>query len=81
MPDGQRGGRERRMLGDKVMMLMISKDGDLRRETEKSGRDRNVFKAEAKAGQPGDFLVEIGCTSTTSCRGTYQDCSGLARKR
>jgi hypothetical protein len=41
MPDGQRGGRdERAKVGDKVMMLMLSKDGDLGRETEKSGRGR-----------------------------------------
>jgi hypothetical protein len=50
---------EMRRLGDKVMMLMISKDGDLRRETEKSGRERNGFKAEAKAGQAGGSPVEI----------------------
>jgi hypothetical protein len=39
------------------------------------------FKAEAKAGQAGDSPVEIICTSTTSCRGTCQDCRELARAR
>jgi thiamine biosynthesis lipoprotein ApbE len=35
---------ETRRLRDKVMMLMLSKDGDLRRETEKSGRGRTVVQ-------------------------------------